>query len=460
MAARDRSLGLAPASVRDYRELARRRLPRQLFDYLDGGAYEESTMRANVADLGRIRLRQRVLRDVSDLRLGTTVLGEDLALPLVLAPVGLAGMFARRAEIQAARAAETAGISFCESAVSICGIEEVRAATTRPFWFQLYVMRDRGYAEDLMGRASAAGCAVLVLTVDLAVVGARYRDTRNGMTDPVSLPKRLVRAWDLASHPAWVRDVALGGRPLTFANLERAVPGARTPDAFRGWVDTQFDPSVTWDDLAWVRDQWRGKLVLKGILDPDDALRAADHGADAVVVSNHGGRRGRSGGGGPRRGPDGFSGAPGRIRTCDTRFRKPVLYPLSYEGLLVVSAGQSPLPPPPQCDSPRPVPRESRGAFARSWRCSGATLPLLRRLTTPGEIVGPHALGPGGQGQLPDAVDGGTQLARLEGRGDGQTEHVQVWLDGAQGPMRLDRSEVRPHAWPGAIEIHELLDDP
>ncbi len=288
---RDRSLGLAPASVRDYRELARRRLPRQLFDYIDGGAYEESTLAANSADLRRIQLRQRVLRDVSHRSLATTVLGEELAMPVVLAPVGLGGMFARRAEVQAARAAAGVGVPFCESTVSICGIEEVAAATDRPLWYQLYVMRDRSYAEDLMHRAEAAGCGVLVLTVDLAVVGARYRDVRNGMSGALSPAKKLARGLDLLRHPAWVRDVALGGKPLTFGNLEQAVPGASTPEGFKEWVDGQFDPSVTWDDLAWVREHWTGKLVLKGILDPDDAREAAARGADAIVVSNHGGRQ-------------------------------------------------------------------------------------------------------------------------------------------------------------------------
>jgi L-lactate dehydrogenase (cytochrome) len=291
MNSRDRPLGLAPASVRDYRELARRRLPRQLFDYIDGGAYEEATMAANMADLRRIRLRQRVLRDVSVRKLGTTVLGEELSLPVVLAPVGLAGMFAQRAEVQAARAAARAGVPFCESTVSICGIEEVAAATDRPFWYQLYVMRDRAYAEDLMRRAQAAGCRVLVLTVDLAVVGARYRDVRNGMAGSLPAMKKLVRGFDFARHPGWVRDVALGGKPLTFGNLEKAVPGASTPDAFRAWVDSQFDPSVTWDDLAWVRENWAGRIVLKGILDPQDASEAVARGADAIVVSNHGGRQ-------------------------------------------------------------------------------------------------------------------------------------------------------------------------
>ena len=284
-------MGLVPASVGDYRELARRRLPRQLFDYIDGGAYEESTLRANVRDLAGIALRQRVLSDVSRLQLSTTVLGQDLSMPVLLGPVGLAGMFAERAEVQAARAAERAGIAFCESTVSICGIEEVRAATRAPFWFQLYVIRDRAYAADLMARADAAGCPVLVLTVDLPVVGARYRDTRNGMVGAQSVITRVVQALDFGTHPGWVRDVAVRGRPHTFGNLEKAVPGATSPGSFKKWVDSQFDPSVTWEDLDWVRRNWPGRIALKGILDPDDARRAADAGVDAVVVSNHGGRQ-------------------------------------------------------------------------------------------------------------------------------------------------------------------------
>jgi len=287
----DRPLNLTPASVGDYRELARRRLPRQLFDYIDGGAYAETTLRANVEDLHRIHLRQRVLRDVSDIDLGVEVLGERLSLPVVLAPIGLLGMFARRGEVQGARAAEREGVRFCESTVSICPIEEVAAATSAPIWFQLYVMRDRGYAEMLMAKAHEAGCSVLILTVDLAVIGARYRDTRNGMSEDTPTSKKLVRAWDILSHPRWLFDVALRGKPLTFGNLEAAVPGARNPAQFKEWVDSQFDPSVTWDDLAWVRKHWPGKLVLKGILDPEDAKQAIAVGADAIVVSNHGGRQ-------------------------------------------------------------------------------------------------------------------------------------------------------------------------
>jgi len=284
-------LGLAPATASDYRELARRRLPRHLFDYLDGAAYEEITAQENQQAFRRLRLRQRVMRDVSQLNFATRVLGQDLALPLVLAPLGLAGVMARRAEVQAARAAEGAGVPFCESTVSICSIEEVRAATAAPFWYQLYVMRDRGYARELMARAQTAGCPVLVLTVDLAVMGARYRDIRNGMGGGLSLGGKMAKAWDLASHPRWLLDVAIRGKPLMFGNLTMAVPDAHSLPEFKAWVDSQFDPRITWADLDWVRENWPGKILLKGILDVDDARLAAAAGADGIVVSNHGGRQ-------------------------------------------------------------------------------------------------------------------------------------------------------------------------
>jgi L-lactate dehydrogenase (cytochrome) len=288
---RDHSLDLIPASIEDYRELARRRLPRQIFDYIDGGAFAEATLAANRDDLRRIQFRQRILRDVSTRTLATTVLGEEIALPLILAPVGFGGMFARRAEVQAAKAAERAGIPFCESTLSICGVEEVAAAITRPLWFQLYVMKDRSYAEDLMVRAQGVGCTTLVLTVDLPVVGQRYRDVRNGISGHIGRAQRLRRGADLVTHTKWVRDVALGGRPLTFGNLEKALPDATVPGDFQGWVASQFDPSVTWNDLAWLREHWRGKIAVKGILDVDDARQAVQHGVDAVIVSNHGGRQ-------------------------------------------------------------------------------------------------------------------------------------------------------------------------
>lgn len=275
----------------DYRELARRRVPRQLFDYVDGGAYEEVTMRANVADLERVLLRQIVMRDVSRREHAVELLGQQLAMPVILAPIGLGGMFAPRAEVQAARAAEAAGIPFIESTLSICSIEEVAAAVSRPPWFQLYVMKDRGYAEELMSRARAVGSPVLVLTVDLAVVGARHRDVRNAVVGRPPAWAMAMRGLDLALHPRWIREVGVGGRPLTFGNLEKAVPGAGSPPAFRDWVDSQFDPSVTWEDIAWVRENWDGRLLVKGVLDPEDARRAAEVGVDGVIVSNHGGRQ-------------------------------------------------------------------------------------------------------------------------------------------------------------------------
>jgi L-lactate dehydrogenase (cytochrome) len=284
----DHPLNLAPATALDYRELARHRLPRQLFDYLDGAAYEETTVRANVEDLERLLLRQVVMRDVSHRDPSVEILGQQLALPVILAPVGMGGMLARRAEVQAARAATAVGVPFVESTVSICSIEEVAQATSVRPWFQLYVMRDRNYAEELMSRAQAVGSPVLILTVDLAVVGARKRDIRNAVLGDPPVGARIRRGLDLISHPRWFLDVAIRGQPLTFANLARSGSGA--PSALKSWIP-EFDPSVTWDDIAWVREHWSGRLVVKGVLDPEDARRAADAGVDGIVVSNHGGRQ-------------------------------------------------------------------------------------------------------------------------------------------------------------------------
>src|SRR3954451_707318 len=241
----DPPLRVAPATASDYRELARRRVPRQLFDYVDGGAYDEVTMRANVSDLQKVLLRQVVMRDVSVREPSVEVLGQRLALPVILAPVGLGGMLAQRAEVQAARAADAAGVPFVESTVSICGIEEVARATRTPPWFQLYVMRDRSYAEGLMARAGAVGSPVLMLTVDLPVIGARHRDTRNAMTSDPTLAAKARRGLDLVSRRRWMLEVALFGRPVIFGNLEQAVPDARTRSAFQPWVNANFDPSVT-----------------------------------------------------------------------------------------------------------------------------------------------------------------------------------------------------------------------
>lgn len=285
------SRSLAAASLEDYRELARKRLPRLMFDTVEGGSFGELTMAANRNDLHRIQFRQRVLRDVSVRKLSTTVLGQEIALPLILAPVGGGGMFARRAEVQAARAAERAGIPFCEATLAICSIEEVAASVHQPVWFQLYIMKDRTYTEDLMARAQASGCTTLILTVDLPVNSLRYRDIRNGVSGGLSAAQRLRRKFELIRRISWVREVALGGKPLTLGNLEKALPNTSKPEDFLGWVAGQFDPSVTWNDLAWIRQHWRGKIALKGILDPDDAREAVSYGADAVIVSNHGGRQ-------------------------------------------------------------------------------------------------------------------------------------------------------------------------
>jgi L-lactate dehydrogenase (cytochrome) len=248
-------------------------------------------MRANLRDLEHVPLRQRVMRDVSTRDPSVEVLGERLAMPMILAPLGLGGMFARRAEVQVARAAEAAGIPFVEATLSLCSLEEVARATNTPPWFQLYVMRDRGYAEELLSRARAVGSPILILTVDLAVVGARHRERRNAMVGEVTAWTKLVRGLDVAAHPRWIRDVGLAGRPLTFGNLEQAVPGATTTAAFREWINTQFDPSVTWHDIAWVREHWNGRLLVKGVLDPEDARRAVEVGVDGLIVSNHGGRQ-------------------------------------------------------------------------------------------------------------------------------------------------------------------------
>ncbi|MCF6221295.1 MAG: L-lactate dehydrogenase [Robiginitomaculum sp.] len=285
------SLNLVPASTSDYRRLAEKRLPRNLFDYIDGGAYGEKTLNANVADFEKIQMQQCVMRDVSNIDTELKLLGEDLALPLALAPIGLAGMMARRAEVQAVRAAEKAGIPFCLSTVSICSLEEVAAAATKPFWFQLYMMRDRGYVKDLLSRAKAAGCKTLVFTVDLAVVGARYRDVRNGMAGGLSGLGKLRAALEYPTHPGWLVDVAIKGKPHTFGNLADFVPSAKSLVDFKAWVDAQFDPSCTWQDIEWLRSIWDGNLIIKGILNSEDAQDAVAAGADALVVSNHGGRQ-------------------------------------------------------------------------------------------------------------------------------------------------------------------------
>lgn len=285
------SLNIAPASVQDYRELARKRLPRQFFDYIDGHSYHEKTGHDNVQAFEELQLRQRILCDVSRVSTSTELLGQSLDMPVILAPVGLTGCYARRGEVQALRAANKANVPFCLSTVGICSIEELQQAASQPFWFQLYVIKDRDYCIRLLQRAKAAGCSTLVFTVDLPVLGERYRDVRNGLSGNSSLFGNLKRAWDIASHPHWVWDVALNGKPLTFGSLQEALPDAQGLSDFKSWVNDQFDPGIRWEDLSWIREHWDGNIVIKGILDSEDAKRAVSFGADAIVVSNHGGRQ-------------------------------------------------------------------------------------------------------------------------------------------------------------------------
>ena len=275
-------------SIGDLREVARRRVPRALFDYLDRGSYDELTLRRNRSDLEAVRLRQRVMVDVSRIATATTMAGQACSMPLAIAPTGLTGLFHRDGEICGARAAAAAGIPFCLSTVSIGSIEDVREASPTPFWFQLYLMRDRGFNEQLIGRARAAQCPVLVMTLDLQVQGERRRDAKNGLAVPPRLTLR--NALDIATKPAWVLGM-LRAKRRNFGNIVGRLPNSQGARNVSVWISEQFDPSVSWKDVAWVRSLWPGKLVLKGVIDPDDARRAADAGADAVVVSNHGGRQ-------------------------------------------------------------------------------------------------------------------------------------------------------------------------
>jgi L-lactate dehydrogenase (cytochrome) len=278
------------AAVLDYRELARRRLPRFLFEYVDGGSYAEVTLRRNVADLEAVALRQRVLCDVSTLDLTTEFFGSQVAMPIALAPIGIAGLNARRGEVQAARAAEQAGVPFCLSTVSACSLAEVVRGVTRPLWFQLYMIRDRAFMRDLLAQA-AAHCSALVLTVDMPVPGSRYRDVRSGLADAPGFLGTLRRVGQALRRPSWAWDVGVRGRPHTLGNLDSVMGGDSALADFFAWTRKNFDPSVTWKDIDWVRQHWKGPLIIKGILDVSDAHVAADVGADGIVVSNHGGRQ-------------------------------------------------------------------------------------------------------------------------------------------------------------------------
>lgn len=280
---------MRPANVSDYREAARRRLPRVLFDYIDGGSYAEETLAANVAEIQALKLRQRVLRDVSKLNTETTLFGQTLSMPVVLSPVGLAGMYARRGEAQAARAARAAGVPFTLSTVGVCTAGEVAQAAVPP-WFQLYMVRDRGFMAEVLARTAQLGCPVLVFTVDLAVPGTRYRDQRNGMV-ATTAGQRIGQALDGLAHPAWLWDVQLNGRPHTLGTVAEAARDLKRLVEFWAWIGRNFDPSITWDDIAWVREHWKGPIVVKGVLDVADARQAAELGVEGIVVSNHGGRQ-------------------------------------------------------------------------------------------------------------------------------------------------------------------------
>jgi len=279
------------ASTLDYREMARRRLPRFLFDYIDGGSYAEVTLRRNVEDLARIALRQRVLSDVSAIDTKATLFGQTLALPIALGPIGLAGLAARRGEVQAACAAEAAGVPFCLSTVSACSLKEVAAGVTKPFWFQLYMIRDRGFMRDLLGQAKAAGCSTLVFTVDMPVPGARYRDVRSGLAGAPGLAGSVRRMMQALVRPGWAFDVGLCGRPHLLGNVAPILGKKTGLEDFFGWMRANFDAAASWRDLDFIRAEWNGPLILKGILDAEDARLAASAGADGLVVSNHGGRQ-------------------------------------------------------------------------------------------------------------------------------------------------------------------------
>jgi L-lactate dehydrogenase (cytochrome) len=278
----------AATCIEDLRATYHRKVPRAFVDYCESGSYTEQTLRANRTDLERIKLRQRILHDVSNRSTATTILGEPAALPLALAPVGLTGMQHGDGEIHACRAAQAAGIPFTLSTMSICSIEDVAGAVDKPFWFQLYVMKDRGYIRALIERASAAKCSALVLTVDLQVIGQRHRDIKNGMSVPPEI--RLKNVFDIATKPGWAWGV-LNGKRKTFGNIAGHYPGMSNVTVLSKWTAEQFDPTLSWKDVEWIKSLWPGKLILKGILDVEDARIAAKTGAAAIVVSNHGGRQ-------------------------------------------------------------------------------------------------------------------------------------------------------------------------
>ena len=289
-------------TIDDLKQAARRRVPKMFFDYADSGAWTEGTYRANEADFAAIKLRQRVLVDMTDRSLESTMIGEKVAMPVALAPTGLTGMQHADGEILAAQAAEAFGVPFTLSTMSVCSIEDVAAATTKPFWFQLYVMRDRDFVKRLIQRAKDAGCSALVLTLDLQILGQRHKDIRNGLSTPPKFTPHHI--WQMATRPRWCLGM-LGTKRRTFGNIAGHAKDVTDLSSLSHWTAQQFDPRLSWSDVAWIKEQWGGKLILKGILDREDALMAAETGADAIIVSNHGGRQ--------------LDGAPSDLRPAGNR---------------------------------------------------------------------------------------------------------------------------------------------
>jgi L-lactate dehydrogenase (cytochrome) len=281
---------IQPVTSLDYRRRAEKRLPRFLFDYIDGGANEEVTMAANTADFSRYRLKQRVMRDVGDVDTSTEICGRRFSMPVVMAPIGMAGLMARRGEVQGARAAQKTGIPFTASTVGICSMEEIKDAIGEPCWFQLYMLHDRSIVERILERVAGTGCDTLIFTVDLAVTGMRHRDWRNGMATD-GLRSRFAKFRQLAARPGWLFDVGIKGKPHDFGNLTGIMKEPVDLVTLKSFIASQFDPTVTWKDIAWLRKIWKGKLLIKGVLSAEDAGFAVDAGADGVVVSNHGGRQ-------------------------------------------------------------------------------------------------------------------------------------------------------------------------
>ncbi len=274
--------------IADLKRLARRRVPKMFFDYADSGAWTESTYRANESDFAKIKLRQRVLVDMTNRSLASTMIGEKVAMPVALAPTGMTGMQHADGEMLAAQAAEAFGVPFTLSTMSICSIEDVASVTKKPFWFQLYVMKDRDFVRNLISRAKAAGCSALVLTLDLQILGQRHKDIRNGLSAPPKFtPKHI---WQMATRPGWCMQM-LGTQRRTFRNIAGHAKNVTNLSSLATWTGEQFDPQLNWNDVAWIKEQWGGKLILKGILDVEDARMAANTGADAIIVSNHGGRQ-------------------------------------------------------------------------------------------------------------------------------------------------------------------------